>query len=58
MMDHIIKATVRLLGKGGQGVLVPGKLILTAAHCVTWDADGGMVLGDHYIEDITTANGD
>ena len=33
---------------GGQGVLVPGGFVLTAAHCITWDGTiAGMALGDH-----------
>ncbi len=41
-------ATVRLMRRQAhaQGVLVPGGLILTAAHCVHWRTDGRMVLGD------------
>jgi hypothetical protein len=52
------KATVRLTIKGGQGVLVPGGLIVTAAHCVNWSIEGGMVLGDYYIEEIETCTHD
>jgi hypothetical protein len=36
-------ATVRLPRRGGQGVLVPGNLIVTAAHVVGWTAEGAMV---------------
>lgn len=46
---RVAKATVRL-PKGGLGVLVPGGFVLTAAHCITWDGDGAMVLGDRFIE--------
>lgn len=52
------KATVRLTIKGGQGVLVPGGFIVTAAHCVNWYIEGGMVLGDHCIEEIETCTHD
>ena len=45
-LDIVEKATVRLTGKGGQGVLVPGGLIVTAAHCVNWYLEGGMAMGD------------
>ena len=58
MMDQITNATVRLLNKGCHGVLVPGNFIVTAAHCVTWDIEGRMVLGEYYVEAITTASGD
>ena len=51
-------ATVRLTGKGGQGVLVPGRFILTAAHCVEWKCDGAMALGDYFVETIETQSGD
>jgi len=37
---------------GGQGVLVPGQLIVTAAHVVSWSAEGGMALGDRYVEEM------
>jgi S1-C subfamily serine protease len=53
----IARATVRFLrGKRtvGQGVVVPGGLIVTAAHVVRWDGMGAMAgpLGDHYVEDV------
>jgi V8-like Glu-specific endopeptidase len=51
------KATVALQNKGGQGVLVNGNLILTAAHCVTFSLEGSMTQGDHYIEEIKTKDG-
>jgi len=54
------KATVVLLRKGrrrGQGVLVNGNLIVTAAHCVTFSIKGGMALRDYYIEEIKTKDG-
>ena len=53
----VAKATVRLTRSGGQGVLVCGNVILTAAHCIGFNLEGGMVLGDFYIEDIETAQG-
>ena len=48
----IMEATVHLPKLGGQGVLVPGNLILTAAHCISWDSSGGMTLGGIHIEDV------
>ncbi len=48
------KATVTLLGKGGQGVLVRGDLIITAAHCIDYRCEGAMVLGYPFIETIKT----
>jgi len=53
-MKNISKATVCIVKKGGQGVLVGGNLIVTAAHCITFDVEGGMVLGDYFIEEIKT----
>lgn len=54
---EVERATVALTARGGQGVLVRGNLIVTAAHCVAHTLTGGMVLGDHYIEDIKTKAG-
>lgn len=53
----IESATVTLAQEGGKGILVPGGLIITAAHCIDFKCDGGMVLGDHYVEDIKTIHG-
>jgi hypothetical protein len=52
----IAKATVTITKKGGMGVLVEGSLILTAAHCVEFDCEGRMGLGDYYLETVKTAN--
>jgi len=52
MRTKIKAATVRFLRRGGQGVLVPGQMIVTAAHVVSWSAEGGMALGDYYVEDV------
>jgi hypothetical protein len=49
---RVAAATVRLTGTGGQGVLVTGGFVLTAAHCINWDGRGGMALGDHYLEPV------
>ena len=48
----VAKATVSILGKGGQGVLVNDELIITAAHCISYSLSGGMVLGNLYLEKI------
>lgn len=53
----IERAIVRLTKQDGRGVLVPGGLILTAAHCIKWNGTGGMTLGDFFIEDIETSDG-
>jgi len=52
--SDVAEATVTLLKKGGQGVLVDGDLIITAAHCIDFRCEGEMVLGDHFIERIKT----
>lgn len=54
---RIQAATVRLPSMGGQGVLVQGSFVLTAAHCVTWNGTGGMALGDYMLEKVKTADG-
>jgi hypothetical protein len=55
--ERVERATVRLVERGGQGVLVPGEFILTATHCIAWSGTGGMALGDEYPTDIETASG-
>jgi hypothetical protein len=45
-------ATVRLPRRGGQGVLVPGNLIVTAAHVIGWTSEGAMAYGDAFPEVI------
>ena len=54
---HVINATVRLDNLGGQGVLVPGGFILTAAHCIQWNGEVEMAMVDRFIESITTKSG-
>ena len=64
-MDDVIKrrveaatVTIETADRGnGRGVLIHGRLILTAAHCVDWDGQGGMVLGDRHWHRITTHDG-
>jgi hypothetical protein len=69
MVHHINRrlieaATVTIVDKEGligRGILVPGQLILTAAHCLTYDMNGhdliGLSLGDHCLVHIDTAQG-
>ncbi|HYK90287.1 MAG TPA: serine protease [Acidobacteriota bacterium] len=56
-LREIEKATVKLTKKRGQGVLVKGNCILTAAHCITYSGNGEMALGDYFTEDIQTQRG-
>jgi hypothetical protein len=52
------RATVRLPRKGGQGVLVPGNLIVTAAHCIGWSSEGASMAHEATLpEPIATAAG-
>jgi hypothetical protein len=56
-MDEIARgrieaATVRLSDTEGQGVFIPGKFILAAAHCVEWDGEGRMALGERRLQRI------
>ena len=52
MRAKIKAATVRFPKRGGQGVLVPGQMIVTAAHVVSWSSEGRMALGYYYVEDV------
>ena len=51
------RATVELPIKRGRGVLIPGGLILTAAHCVEWNTSGSMANGTDCFEQVRTADG-
>jgi hypothetical protein len=53
---RVAAATVRLTSTGGQGVLAPGGLILTAAHCVDWDVTAG-VQDKHHVETVRARSG-
>ena len=52
---RVEKATVWFPEREGQGVLVNDSLIMTAAHCIDHDSEGGMVLGDLFVEKIQFA---
>lgn len=52
--QKVDRAIVKLPKVGGHGVLVPGGIILTASHCIDFSTTGGMVLGDHFVEEIET----
>jgi hypothetical protein len=53
----IARATVRFLKQGGQGVVVPGGLIVTAAHVITWDGTGSMPQGERRLEEVEVGAG-
>jgi hypothetical protein len=57
LRERVAAATVQIAGKTGQGVLVPGHLILTAAQCITYGGDGRMGPGNRFVEDVRTADG-
>jgi hypothetical protein len=54
---RILAATIQLPSVGGQGVLVPGGFVLTAAHCIEHYGSGGMALGDSCLETIKPRKG-
>jgi len=51
------KATVAMQRHGGQGVVVPGGFVLTAAHCIHWTAEGYMAMDVDHIETFALGNG-
>jgi hypothetical protein len=57
IQERVRAATVRLLPRGGQGVLVPGDRILTAAHCVAWANKSGMVWRRELRQSVRTQDG-
>jgi hypothetical protein len=54
---QVERATVRLVERGGRGVLVTGQFIITATHCIDWSGTAGMAMGEVYTADIETASG-
>jgi S1-C subfamily serine protease len=57
LQKRVIAATVKLTDKGGQGVLVPGGYVMTAAHCVPFDTDGSMTLDSMTLTGVQTVGG-
>jgi S1-C subfamily serine protease len=55
--ECVARAVVRLPRLIGQGVLVPGGFIVTAARCIGWTAEDSMMLGGGLPEPIITADG-
>lgn len=39
----VARATVKLLAKGGQGVFVKNGYVITAAHCLEYNWEGGII---------------
>jgi hypothetical protein len=54
---RVERATVRLVQKGGRGVLVPGEFIITATHCIVWSGTGRMAMGGVDPTEIETPTG-
>src|SRR5438093_7461648 len=55
---RIAGATVRLSALGGRGVLVPGGMIITAAHCIRWSNEGDMgSAGEEWREKLEDGRG-
>jgi S1-C subfamily serine protease len=50
--EQVAAATVRLTKGGGQGVLVPGDYILTAAHCIPWPGRNHVLADDDCFESV------
>lgn len=46
----IENATVTITKKGGRGILVPGPLVLTVAHCVDFSCDYPMAHDFHFVK--------
>ena len=57
IFSDVENATVTILGKGGQGVLISNNLIITAAHCVDYSTESEMALGCYFIEAIQSKYG-
>ena len=55
--NSIALATVKLPDISGQGVLVEGNMIFTAAHCINFSCEGGLVLGDWKVVSVETPLG-
>lgn len=55
-MERAGRATVRMTRLGGQGVLVPGGFILTAAHCVSHSASESLTPGDRHVEEVRSGS--
>src|SRR5262249_25563127 len=56
-LARVERAVVQFSRNGGRGILVPAGYILSAGHCVSWRQEGGMALGNDYLEPVRTADG-
>ncbi len=54
--NRVAQAIVSFPRGGGRGILVPGRMIVTAAHVIHWKADGTMALSDSYVEEMTASD--
>ena len=58
--SRIVAATVTVETadrENGRGFLVAGGYLLTAAHCVDFDLEGGLALGDYHLQFVETVSG-
>jgi len=57
-ISEIEKAVVRLPERGGLGVLSTGGIIITAAHCVKFSAEGDMAYNKKFLQKVNTYLGE
>src|SRR5690242_13900623 len=50
--ERVEAATVTMVREGGQGVLIKGYYILTAAHCVRWSGTGTMATEENAFTEV------
>lgn len=54
---RVLNATVRILHRNGQGVLIPGAFVVTAAQCISWNVSSPPAARSCVIETIATSGG-
>ncbi len=57
IFSKVENATITLVKKGGQGILIRNQMILTACHCIDYSTTGEMIFGNYSIEEIETQKG-
>lgn len=57
IQEVVLKESIVTVNEDGQGFLVKGGFILTAAHCIDYQDFESTALGDHYWASVTTKNG-